>query len=260
MLQVAVRAAHEAGRVLVERYHQPHEIDIKGLRDIVTEADLAAETTVIRVVRDACPGARFVSEESYSDADPAPDEPAWYIDPLDGTTNYARGLPMFSVSVAMAQHGAVQCGVVYDPLLDQLFHAERGGGAYLNGQPLHVSARQQLGDCVILMDWPRDPSYRQQALDFLTRLAPRVDAVRSRGSAAHGICCVAAGWADAYFQFTLSPWDVAAATLILAEAGGRATDLRGGPPALRKRDWLATNGAIHEHVLALEPYGSVRVG
>lgn len=254
MLELAIRAAREAGRVLAQMYQRPHEISVKGLRDILTEADLAAERVALEVIRAGCPGARFMSEESNARWQDDLDAPVWCIDPLDGTTNFARGLPGFSVSVAMVRAGQSQCGAVYDPLLDQLFCAERGQGAYLNNCRLRVSARDKLLDCVVTCDWPRNQTLREASVRFLGRLALQVDAVRSRGSAALGLCGVAAGWADVYFQYTLAPWDVAAGALLVEEAGGKVTDLRGGPAALYKPDWLATNGLIHEAVLAVGPF------
>ena len=254
MLDLAIRAAREAGRVLMERFGRPHEISVKGLRDIYTEADLAAETVAIRTIRQGCPKAVFVSEESNIAHGHSEDEPTWYIDPLDGTTNFARGLPPFSVSVAMARAGQVQCGTVYDPLLDQLFTAERGRGAFLNDRRLQVSARSALIDGLILLDWPRHQPWRDASARFLARLVPQVGTVRSRGSAALAFCNVAAGWAEAYFQFTLSPWDVAAGLVIVEEAGGKITGLRGQPSSLGQQDWLATNGLVHEAILGLGPY------
>ena len=253
MLATAIHAAREAGRVLLNFYRRPHEISTKGLRDITTEADLAAEKLVMEIIRQECPGACFCSEETANDMPAESDAPVWYIDPLDGTTNYARGLPMFCVSVAMARRGVVQCGAVYDPLVNDLFTAERGQGAFLNGQPLHVSERATLAEATILVDWPRDQVLRERNARFVAQVAPLVDSVRSRGCAAQTICCVAAGWAEAYFQYTLKPWDVAAGILILEEAGGCVTDLHGQPAHLHRPDWLCTNGRIHNEMLALDP-------
>jgi len=253
MLATAIHAAREAGRVLLSLYRQPHEVVSKGLRDITTEADLAAEKIVMDIIQAECPGARFCSEETANGTPAEGDEPVWYIDPLDGTTNYARGLPMFCVSVAMAQKGVVQCGAVYDPLVGDLFTAERGQGAYLNDQRLHVSDRARLADATVLVDWPRDQALRERNARLVAQLAPQVDSVRSRGCAAQTICCVAAGWAEAYLQYTLKPWDVAAGLLILEEAGGKVTDLGGQPYNLHKADWLCTNGRIHAALLALDP-------
>jgi myo-inositol-1(or 4)-monophosphatase len=254
MLETAIRAAREAGAVLRREYRRPHDVSVKGFRDIMTEVDLAAERVAVEVVRGAFPGARIMSEESNTHWQAYDDEPAWFIDPLDGTTNFARGLPGFSVSVGVAQGGVLQCGAVYDPLLQQLFWAERGQGAYLDDTRLRVSERASLIDSLAMLDWPREQRMREISARFLARLAPQVDAVRSRGSAALGLCAVAAGWADIYYQYTLGPWDVAAGALIVEEAGGRVTDLHGRPYRLDEPGWLATNGLVHDAVLALEPY------
>jgi myo-inositol-1(or 4)-monophosphatase len=256
MLALAIDAARAAGAVLAAHYGQPHQIKVKGPRDITTEADLEAQATAIELIRARCPKAHFVAEEdSAALAGDAPDGeiPAWYIDPLDGTTNFAHGYPGFSVSVAMAQHGRLQCGAVYDPLLDNMFSAAHGQGAYLNGRRLAVSDCRELGDAVGLLDWPRDPEARRRSADFLATLSSRIDTVRSSGSAALSICYVAAGWADLYYQYTLLPWDVAAGILLVEEAGGRVTDVSGRPYRLQQPDWLVTNGHLHEAVLALEP-------
>jgi len=256
MIDIAIRAARAAGAELAARYRRPHRITVKGLRDIATDADAAAERAALGVIRAECPEGLIMSEESHSDWVEDPNRPVWYVDPLDGTTNFARGLPMFSVSVGVAQGGRVTCGAVYDPLLDHLFCVEHGKGAFLNGQRLEVSDVGDLMGCIVTLDWPRRQPERQMSADFLARLASRVDAVRSRGSAALGLCYVAAGWADVYFQYTLSAWDVAVGALAVEEAGGRVTDLRGRPYHLGKPDWLATNGLLHDAVLRLGPYGT----
>ncbi len=254
MLEIAIRAAREAGQVLAALYARPHEIHVKGLRDILTEADLAAEQAALGVIRAGCPGALIVSEETHTQWDVRSEQPMWFVDPLDGTTNFARGLPMFSVSVGLAVKGQVQCGAVYDPLLDRLYYAERGQGAYLNNQRLAVSDRAKLDECLILLDWPRHQATREQSAKFLHRLAPQVDAVRSRGSAALGLCHVAEGSADVYYQYTLGPWDVAAGIVIVEEAGGKVTNLHGQPYSLDQPGWLATNGLVHQAIIEAGPY------
>lgn len=254
MLDVAIRAVREVGDILLEGLGDSHDIIVKGVRDITTEVDLQAERRAIEIIREACPQARIVAEESSSEHAEEADVPTWYIDPLDGTTNYARGMPTFSCSVAMAHEGEVQCGAVYDPQLDHLFYAQRGEGSFLNGRRLHVSARDTLMESILLLDWPRDQPYRGQSVRLLQKLVPQVGTVRSRGSAALSFCYVAAGWVDVYYQFTLHPWDVAAGLLIVEEAGGIVTNLHGEPYDLYGLDWLATNGLLHKDVLAFEPY------
>jgi len=249
MLETAQKAARTAGDILMKHFRQEHTIHHKGLRDITTEADLAAEQAVIDIISAEYPQSLFVTEET-NQAQVAPsDAPTWFIDPLDGTTNYARGLPDFSVSIAMAQNGKVQLGVVYEPLTAQCFWAQRGAGSYLNGSRLRVSSRH-LAEALALHDWPRKPEPRARMGQLLTQIAPLVDGVRSRGSAALAFCCVAAGWADFYWQLTLQAWDVAAGVLILEEAGGKASGLDGRPYSLYQPDWLASNGLLHAACIA----------
>jgi len=249
MLQLALKAAHSAGDILMQHYLQDHTIHHKGLRDITTEADYAAEEQVISIIHAGCPHARFVTEETHQDQINFDSSPTWFIDPLDGTTNFARGLPEFSVSIAMAQNGKVQVGVVYEPITAQCFWAQLGKGAYLNQERLHVSDRR-MSDALALHDWPRKPEPRAQMAQLIAQIAPLVDGVRSRGSAALAFCAVAAGWADIYFQLTLQAWDVAAGLLILEEAGGRASGLDGRPYSIYQPDWLATNGLLHSDCIA----------
>ncbi len=253
LLDTVMKASRRAGDVLLTRYNEPHHVIVKGFRDITTEADLEAEKVALATIRDAYPDAQIVSEEWEREDDWDCEGLVWYVDPLDGTTNFARGLPTFSVSVAVVRAGDPICGAVYDPLRRHMFAAERGEGAFLNGQALQVSERERLSDCIALLDWPRDQDYRYKSLAFLSELAPQVDAVRSGGSAALSFCYVAAGWADVYFQYTLKSWDVAAGLVIVDEAGGRATDLQGGAPHIENPDWLVSNGRVHEAALALRP-------
>ncbi|MHB1357451.1 MAG: inositol monophosphatase family protein [Anaerolineae bacterium] len=250
MLQLAIDAARAAGKVLLQYYGQAHTVHTKGLRDISTEADIAAEQAVVSIIQAGCPDARIIAEESYQDRQDSDDAPIWYIDPLGGTTNYARGLPEFSVSVAMARNGIIQCGAIYEPLVDQLFYAARGQGSFLNGQKLSVSTRS-LSEALVLHDWPRQPVPRQELAQIVTRLAPEIDCLRSRGSAALGFCAIAAGWAEAYLQLSLQPWDVAAGIVIVEEAGGLVSSLDGQPYQLYQPSWLASNGVIHEQVVAI---------
>jgi len=254
MLDVAIRAARAAGDFMREQYLRPQRISVKGLRDIVTEADLEAEAITMREIRRGCPAAHFVTEESHHEQLQYDGAPTWYIDPIDGTTNFARGVPEFSVSIGMAQDGKLQCGAVLNPITNQMFYAERGDGAYLNGQRLRVSRRNTLMQALASLDWPREPVARQRAGDFLARVVPEVDSIRSRGSAALGLCAIAAGWTDVYFQFTLLPWDVAAGIVIVEEAGGKVTDLHGAPYRIDSPSWLVSNGLLHAPFLALDPF------
>jgi myo-inositol-1(or 4)-monophosphatase len=259
LIDIATRAARKAGQVLLEMYRGPHEIEIKGERDIVTQADLAAEDLIMQEILAGCPDAWIISEESHSQRTADTERPTWYIDPLDGTTNFSRGLPPFSVSIAMAQAGEIVVAAVYDPLHDHLFAAQRGQGAFLNGDRLHVSAVADLEGAILLLDWPRDQEIRQKSARALQDLVPLTQAVRSTGSAALSLCYIAAGWADLYFQYTLSPWDVAAGLLMIEEAGGQVTGLDGRVSDLAQPDWLATNGLLHGLVLAAYPFAQAGI-
>lgn len=254
MIEIATRAARKAGQVILEMYRGSHEIQVKGERDIVTQADLAAEDLIIKEILAGCPDAWIISEERYGHRTAHPERPSWYIDPLDGTTNFARGLPSFCVSIAMAQAGELVCGAVYDPLRDQLFYAQRGQGAYLNEDRLQVSDEENLTGAIVLLDWPREQDFRIKSGRALQNLLPLTSAVRSTGCAALSLCYIAAGWADLYYQYTLSPWDVAAGMLLIQEAGGKITGMDGRAPDLQQRDWLATNGRLHSHVLEVAPF------
>jgi len=248
LLETAIEAAREAGRVLVERFGTPQEIRSKGLRDIVTTADLAAQAKAIEVIRSQYPDHDILSEESDQMPEGSSDY-CWIVDPLDGTTNYSRGNPCFSVSIAVSYRGEVILGVIYDPLRDQLFRAQRGQYAYLNDHRIQVSAIKRLIDAIVGLGWAHKQEVRCQATQLAARIAPRVGTLRSIGSAALGLCCVAVGWTDAYFNLSLKPWDVAAASLIIREAGGTITDLAGQPWHLNSGGCLASNGLIHEAML-----------
>ena len=231
MLETAIRAAREAGGA--RQYLRPHEVRVKVSRHH-DRGDLAAERVVVSFVRPS--DATIMSEESYTRWQHSGDEPAWFIDPLDGTTNYARGLPMFSVSVGVALGGVPQCGAVYDPLLDQLFWAERGVGAFLGDTRLRVSERATLSETLVTLDWPREQRMREVSARFLARLAPRVDAVRSRGSAALG---PAPSPRPTSTSSTPSARDVAGA-LIVEEAGAGSTCTAGRIASMSRVGWPPT--------------------
>lgn len=250
MLDTAIEAAHAAGQIIMESYHRPVEVRLKGLRDLVTEVDVAAQEAIVRLLTTRFPDHAILAEEDLGSLD-EPGEYTWIVDPLDGTTNYAFRLPIFSVSVGLAHQGDPVLGVVYDPARDHLFHAQVGQGAFLNGMPLRVAEREELIGTLIGFDWVREPDLRETLLHILNRVAPRVGTVRALGSAALGPCYVAAGWLDAYFHARLSPWDAAAGTVIVREAGGQATDFAGQPWSLRSPRFLATSNALHPKMGAL---------
>ncbi len=250
MLETAIEAARQAGQVLLEEFSKPQEVRFKGLRDIVTEADLAAQAKAIDVIRSQHPDHDIWAEEVSQTPDGVSDY-CWIIDPLDGTTNYSRGFPCFSVSIALSHRQEVVLGVVYDPLRDQLFRAQSGQGAYLNDDVIHVGAAEKLMDAVIGFDWAHEQGARCRVAQLVAQVAPQVRTLRNTGSAALGLCSVAAGWTDAYFHLSLNPWDVAAASVIIQEAAGVISDLAGRPWRLSYEDCLASNGLLHETMLNL---------
>jgi myo-inositol-1(or 4)-monophosphatase len=247
VLDLAVRLARAAGAVQRERYETRIEVRAKTTPiNLVTEVDHACEKLVVEGIAAERPDDAIVAEEG-SGRDRADAAWRWVIDPLDGTTNYAHGYPRFCVSIGVEREGVRSVGAVYDPLLDELYTAVRGGGAFLNGRRLRVSATASLGEALLATGFAYD--VRRSALDNLDHFAALVKrsrAVRRDGSAALDLCYVAAGRLDGYWELKLHPWDVAAGLLIVEEAGGRASDLHGGPVPRTGREVLASNGLVHD--------------
>jgi myo-inositol-1(or 4)-monophosphatase len=248
---VAVRAAVAAGQLLRQHYGRPQEIEHKGEIDLVTALDRRAEALIAEHVRAAFPDHAILAEEGTTGG--ASGEHRWLIDPLDGTTNYAHGLPIFCVSVAYERAGRVTLGVVYDPLHEELFLAEDGRGATLNGRPLRVSTTAALKDSLLATGFPYDRALFTASLARFEALLYQAQAVRRLGSAALDLCYVAAGRLDGYWERPIQPWDVAAGALLVREAGGRTTNLASGPPDVYGSEIVATNGAIHDALLAALP-------
>jgi myo-inositol-1(or 4)-monophosphatase len=219
----------------------------KGYRDLVTETDIAAERAILDLVREHFPEHAVLSEETAGGA--IGPEYTWVIDPLDGTSNFTHGVPIFSVSIAVLAHGEPLIGVVYDPLRKHLFSAQRGKGATLNGRPLKVSNVSEIHQALVGLDWARSDEARGEVLTNLARVAPQCHTVRIMGSAALGLTYVAAGWLDGYFHLALHPWDAAAAVLLAMEAGGRCTTFEGQLYPVTSPRCAATNGRIHGELL-----------
>ena len=249
MLETAVQAARAAGQILVERLPAKREVRVKGLRDIVTDADLAAEQAIVETLRARFPEHALLTEETGRIEGDAPY--VWVIDPLDGTTNYSRRLPTFSVSIGLTHRGRLALGVVYDPMLDQMFAAARGQGATLNGDPMHVSAIENVRYATIGLDWAHAQPSRHEMVARVQRVAPACGTLRGLGSAALGLCYVAAGWLDAYFHIGLKPWDMAAGVLLVQEAGGRVSALEGTLWQPWHERVLVSNGRLHQTLLDL---------
>ena len=249
-METAVAAADLAR----EKFMEPRQLQSKGFRDIVTDADMAAQKVITDGILSRFPDHGFITEEDDSSL-PTSGPIRWVIDPIDGTTNYSRQLPEFSVSVAAVnEQQEVLVGVIYDPMRQELFQAVKGQGAWSNGQQLSVSSINSLANSIIMLDWSRQPALREQVLARLGQVAPHVHSLRAVGTAALAQAWVAAGRADGYFNFSLSAWDVAAGSLLIQEAGGQVSDGWGRP-----FQWQDTSTGIlvtnqHLHSLLLKQF------
>jgi myo-inositol-1(or 4)-monophosphatase len=250
-LSTAIEAVIRAGDVQIARVGGDVRVDKKGTIDLVTEIDLEIERGFRAMIAERFPGHAVLGEEYASTADHgAPPPFCWVIDPLDGTTNYAHGLPIFCASVALEIDGEAVVGAVYDPNRRELFAAERGGGARLNGRPLAVSSAATLIDALLVTGFPYSVQQEPDELIGLFRaFMTRARAVRRLGSAALDLCYVAAGRFDGFWEMKLHPWDISAGALIVSEAGGRVTLSTGEPFDPRTGSVLATNGRVHEEML-----------
>ena len=241
--------AREAGAILRAGYQQEHQVEFKGVIDLVTEVDRQSEELLLGELRARFPGHSILAEESGGSRD---GEHQWYIDPLDGTVNYAHHIPIFSVSIAYAAGGVMQLAVVYDPMRDELFSAARGGGAHMNGRRLRVSGAVELQKSLLVTGFPYDAwdTARDNFANFV-HFSKLSQGVRRLGSAALDLCYVAAGRLDGFWELGLNPWDVAAGGLICAEAGGLVTDVAGGQDYLfAPQSILAAAPGIHASMLA----------
>ena len=251
LLDTALEAARAAGHEIARRLPQERDVHTKGFRDIVTDADLAAQEALVTIIHSRFPHHGILSEEGLTPGDEA--ETIWVLDPVDGTTNYERRFPCFSVSVGVVQAGEPVAGVVYDPSRNHAFYAERGAGAMLNGERLHVSQTDALIHAIVGLDFARDPGTRADLMKMMATYSTHIRTFRALGSSAMALCYVAAGWLDAYFHFAICPWDCAAGSLIIQEAGGILTDAEGGPWNYTLPRCLASNGRLHSALLDLMP-------
>jgi len=250
-LELAVSLSRGAGLIQKEHLGRLKRIELKGVANLVTDVDLECERYVMEGIARAFPDHNILSEESGR-SDGSSSACTWIIDPLDGTTNYAHGYLRFCVSVALAVEGVVQVGVVYDPMMDELYHSVRGEGAFLNGESLRVSDVSDLEDALLATGFAYDKGKRlARDLDIYREILPRAQSVRRDGSAALDLCYVAAGRFDGFWELNLNSWDIAAGSLIIEEAGGRWSDIRGKAVPLSHPEFLGTNGRIHDTIVDL---------
>ena len=236
--------AREAGALLLEYFHQHVKIEYKGDADLVTAADRASEVLIRERIKQQWPGHDVLGEEQGLNDQGS--EYRWYVDPLDGTTNFAHGYPVFCVSMGLEHRGRPIAAVVYDPTRDELFSAGQGGGAQLNGEAIHVSKTAVLKECLLATGFPSHKRHKNPNIYFYHQITLHSHGVRRAGSAALDLCNVASGRYDGFWEFNLNPWDTAAGVLIVVEAGGQVTRFDGSPFELNSRETLASNGLIHD--------------
>jgi myo-inositol-1(or 4)-monophosphatase len=247
-LQLAIVAAKEAGRIQMEHFDHSHPVEYKGEFNPVTEVDRLCERAIVKMILDAFPDHDILTEESPFEGKGSPCR--WIIDPLDGTTNYFHGFPCFCVSIGLEVEGEVKIGVVYNPTLNELFHAEKGKGAFLNGERIVVSRVDRLNRSLLCTGFPYDVhEHADFYLRYFRQFMTKSFAIRRPGSAAIDLSYLAAGRFDGFWEFKLHAWDVAAASLMITEAGGKVTDFQGQAFNIYSKEILASNGLIHEEML-----------
>jgi len=249
LLNFIVQVARDAGNVLVDRLGRALQVSNKGAIDLVTEADLASEKLIIERIRSHYPRHAILAEESGASEDsgnPSAAEWKWIIDPLDGTTNYAHGYPCFCVSIGVERAGKLELGVVYDPMRNEMFAAERGQGATLNERPVRVSKVDDLGRAMLCTGFPYNVRERPDFARDFTNFTMHAQAVRRDGSAALDLAYIACGRFDGFWEDGLNPWDLAAGVLLIEEAGGRVTDFNGTTLDIYSAKVIASNGLIHD--------------
>ncbi len=241
--------ARESGALLAAYFDKRVAFELKGDFDLVTEADRASERLVVERLRSHFPSHSIVAEEGGGHEGRSGYR--WYVDPLDGTTNFAHGYPVYNVTMGLEQDGEMLVGLVFDPSRQEMFSAERGAGAYLNNRRIRVSASRRLADSLVSTGFPSRKRHLNVNIHFYHQMAMATHGVRRGGSAALDLAYVASGRLDAFWEFGLNPWDMAAGTLLVTEAGGRCTDMKGGVHEMNSPHLLTDNGAIHEETLAL---------
>ncbi len=243
--------AKQAGTILRAGFGKEHQVTAKSKIDLVTEIDKRSEAFLVQEILNKYPGDTIVAEESGTTIG-NDGQGTWYIDPLDGTSNYVHGLALFSVSIAYAEHGKMQLGVVYDPIANECFSAERGKGAFLNGKLIHVSKTTDLLRSMLVTGFPYEVHTTHLNLDHFTKFVTHVQAVRRLGSAALDLCYVAAGRLEGYWEMQIFPWDIAAGIIIVEEAGGLVTHADGSQAEMTIPTTLvAANPDIHPKMIKI---------
>jgi myo-inositol-1(or 4)-monophosphatase len=251
-LQTAIDAVRRAGEIQRQASRGTFEIRKKGTIDLVTEVDVAVEQMVRALIAERYPDHDVLGEELGGPGAGEGSRYCWICDPLDGTTNFAHGLPLFCSTIALEVDGELRVGAVYDPTRDELFTAIRGGGAFLNGEPIRVSTAATLIDSLLVTGFPYSVQEKlEEMLGLFGRFLSKARAVRRLGSAALDMCYVAAGRLDGFWEEGLNAWDIAGGVLIVQEAGGRITSLDGGPFVLRSGRIIASNGLLHDQMRAV---------
>lgn len=246
--KIAIQSVLKGGDILQGYRGEVKKIDYKGVVNLVTEADRLSENAIIKIIQKNFPEHNILTEESKGyekDSDYK-----WIIDPLDGTTNYAHGFPVYCISIALEKEGEILLGVVYNPVLKELFVAEKNKGAFLNGKGIYVSKQRELSRSLLATGFPYDIRESQiNNLDHFKNLALTSQAIRRAGSAALDLCYLAKGIFDGFWELKLSPWDTAAGILMVKEAGGKVTNFSGEKFSIYAKDILATNGKIHNQMI-----------
>ena len=248
-LETAVEIAREAGALLAHYFERRIGFELKGEHDLVTEADRTSEKLIVERLRTYFPSHSIVAEEGGGNEGTS--QFRWYVDPLDGTTNFAHGFPVFNVTLGLEQAGELIAGVVFDPTRQEMFTAERGSGAYLNNRRIRVSTVKRLEDSLVATGFPSRRRHENINVHFYYQLAMLTHGVRRAGAAAIDLAYVACGRLDGFWEFGLNPWDMAAGALLIAEAGGICSDMKGGAMNVRGAHLLADNGLLHGQTLEL---------
>lgn len=246
-LDTAAEIAREAGALLANFFERRIPFELKGEFDLVTEADRASEKLVVERLRSHFPSHNIVAEEGGGHQSGS--EYCWHVDPLDGTTNFAHGFPIFNVTLALERAGELIAGVVFDPTRPEMFTAERGAGAYLNNRRIHVSKATRIEDSLVATGFPSQQRHQNVNIHYYYQLAMISHGVRRAGSAAIDLAYVASGRLDGFWEFGLKPWDMAAGILLVEEAGGACSDMQGAKALLNGPHLLADNGVIHSAMI-----------